>query len=114
MEVKRLKILKSTVQESKQEIKPPKKNFFLFVILLVVGLIIGYIGLGINSFLSIILLLVSWACVIASFMQAIGVSECVCPNCETKGYIFKYSKKYKCKMCETTSVVIMEDVSSKE
>lgn len=104
-----MKLLKSITQDKTQEIKPPKKNFFLFIILLIIGLVVGYIGLGLNGLLGFIIILVGNACIIAGFMQIIGTSECVCPNCEAKGYIFKYSKNYKCKTCGATSVVIAED-----
>ncbi len=104
-----MKVLKSITQDKKREIKPPKKNFFLFAVLLIIGLIVGYIGLGINGFLGLIVILGANTFIIASIMQIIGTSECVCPNCETNGYIFKYAKDYKCKACGTKSVVIVED-----
>ncbi len=45
----------------------------------------------------------------AGCMQIIGVAECNCPDCGTKGYIYKYAKKYKCKECNMISVVVNRD-----
>lgn len=107
-----MKYLKSTLKDATQEIKSPEKNVFMFVALLIVGLVVGYIGFALGGILGIVVILFSYGCILAGVMQFIGVSECVCPDCETKGYIFKYAKKYKCKKCKTTSVVVEEKVNS--
>lgn len=104
-----MKLLKSTINNTRQAIKPPKRSKFLFVLLLIIGLTAGYIGFAIGGIFGLICALYGVACVIASFMQLIGISECACPNCNQKGYIYKNAKNYKCKKCKTTSVVVVED-----
>lgn len=104
-----LKFLKSAIHDKKYEIKASQRSYLLFAILLIAGLSIGYVGLGIGGILGIVIILVGNACIIAGFMQLIGVCECKCPNCDEKGYIFKYSKEYKCKHCGTTSLVVKTD-----
>lgn len=104
-----MKLLKSAINNTTQAVNPPKKNRFLFVLLLIIGLAAGYIGFAFGNLLGILCILYGVACVMAGFMQFIGTAECVCPNCNAKGYIFKYAKNYKCKKCKTTSIVIEED-----
>lgn len=104
-----MKLLKSTINNTTQAIKPPKSNKHLFVLLLIIGITAGYIGFAISGILGLICALYGVACVIAGFMQFIGISECICPNCNAKGYIYKYAEKYKCKKCKTTSMVVEED-----
>ncbi len=104
-----MKLLKSTINNTTQAIEPPKRNCFFFILLLIIGLTSGYIGFAIGNLLGLICILYGVSCAIASFMQFIGTSECVCPNCNAKGYIFKYAKNYKCKKCKTISVVVEEN-----
>lgn len=101
-----MKLLKSTINNITQVINPPKRNKFLFVLLLIIGLAAVYIGFAIGGLLGIVLVLYGVGCIIAGFMQFIGICECICPNCNEKGYIYKNAKKYKCKKCKTESVVI--------
>ncbi len=101
-----MKLLKSKIKDSATEIMPPKKSIKLFIALLIGGIALGYISLGVGDILRIVLLLGGMAFVIAGFMQIIGVSECVCPDCEAKGYVFKYAQDYKCKSCGTTSDIV--------
>ena len=104
-----MKLLKSTTNNTTSAIEPSKRNCFLFVFLLIIGLTSGYIGVTIGNLLGLICILYGVSCVIASFMQFIGTSECICPDCNEKGYVYKNTKKYKCKRCKTTSIVIEED-----
>ena len=101
-----MKLLKSKIKDSVTEIMPPEKSKKLFISLLIGGIVFAYIGLGIGSILGIAIILGGIACISAGVMQIIGVSECVCPNCEAKGYIYKYAKDYKCKSCGTISDII--------
>ena len=101
-----MKLLKSKIKDSATEIMPPEKSKKLFIALLIGGIVFAYIGLGIGGILGIAIALGGMACIIAGVMQIIGVSECVCPNCEAKGYIYKYAKDYKCKSCGTISDVV--------
>ncbi len=90
-------------------INPPKKSFVRFAVLIIIGILIGYIGFGVGGLIGFIIVFGGVACIIASFMQIIGTSECVCPNCEAEGYIYKYAKNYKCPTCKLTSVVIEQN-----
>lgn len=105
-----MKMLQSTVRKKEtRPISPPKRSYGRFIALLIIGILIGYIGLCIGGLKGSIIVLLAVACVIASFMQLIGTSECTCPNCEFKGYIYKYAKNYKCDVCKLTSVVIEKE-----
>ncbi|MBR2455237.1 MAG: hypothetical protein IKB36_04210 [Clostridia bacterium] len=104
-----MKLLKSKIKDSTTEIMPPQKNKKLFVFLFIGGMVFAYIGLGVGGVLGIAILLGGMICIIAGIMQIIGVSECVCPDCEAKGFIFKYAKDYKCKSCGTISEIVEKD-----
>ena len=101
-----MKVLKSINTETTQPIHPPKRKPVLFIILLLVGIILGYMGFGIGEFLGILFVLAGVFCMIAGIQQIIGISECICPDCCSKGNIYKHAKNYKCKTCRNTSIVV--------
>ena len=101
-----MKLLVSKIKECETEIKQPQKNIKLFIALLLCGIAVGYTGIALGGIIGIVLLLCGVACIIAGVRQLIGVSECVCPNCNELGYIYKYAKEYKCKSCNVISYVI--------
>lgn len=104
----------SLVTKKTSDIKPAKRSITLFVILLLAGFVVAYIGLGVGNLLGLVIILFGVACVMAGCMQIIGVAECNCPDCGTKGYIYKRAKKYKCKECNMISVVVKQDEKRNE
>ncbi len=105
MKVIKVKVLKSVDKGTTQPINTPVRKKVMCVILTLVGLISGYVGFMIGQLLGLAFVLVGVTFVLAGIIQIIGVSECVCPDCCSKGNIYRYAKNYKCKTCGKTSVV---------
>lgn len=97
--------LVSLVTQKYSEVESSKKSVPLFIFLLVIGIAFAYAGIVMGGLFGFLVLLLGVACVMAGIMQLVGVAECVCPDCGTKGYIYKYAKQYKCKNCNVKSAV---------
>ncbi len=105
MKVIKVKVLKSIDKETTQPINPPVRKPVMCVLLTLIGLICGYVGFMVGQLLGLVFVLVGVTFALAGIIQIIGVSECVCPDCCSKGNIYRYAKNYKCKTCGKTSIV---------